>query len=124
MRGGAIRCFSAPHHPIGSSRSLALRQPPGRCAPLLCAPAARSRPFEPGAVRQNHQIAPAHALPVRCCRCAGRGEGGGGEGGTIIAFPGSILGYARRPLSTLAARSVPFDPGAARKSRLFAILRA
>ena len=38
VRGGAIRCFSAPHRPICFSPSLALRQPPGRCAALLCAP--------------------------------------------------------------------------------------
>jgi hypothetical protein len=34
-------------------------------------------------------------LPVRRTRARGRG----GEGGTTIAFPGSILGDARRPLS-------------------------
>ena len=62
-------------------------------------PAARSRPFDPAAVLRNHRIAPAHTLPVRCCRCAGRGEEGVGEGGTIFAFSGSILGDARRPLS-------------------------
>ena len=28
------------------------------------------------------------------------GKGGGGEGGTIIAFSGSVLGDARRPLSS------------------------
>ena len=57
-------------------------------------------------------------LPVRRTR----GRGGRGEGGTIIAFSGSILGDARRPLSALAARSTPFDPAAAWRNRLFAPL--
>ena len=62
-------------------------------------PTTRSRPFDPATVLQNHRIVPTHALAVRCCRCAGRGEEGVGEGGTIFAFSGSILGDARRPLS-------------------------
>ena len=82
------------HHP---SRLLLLHSP---CAHHpLCAPAVRSVSFDPAAVLRNHRISPTHVLPVRCCRCAGRGEGGRGEGGTFIAFLGSILGDARRPLS-------------------------
>ena len=38
------------------------------------------------------------------------GKGGGGDGGTIIAFFGDILGDAWRRLCAAAAHSRPFDP--------------
>ena len=69
--------------------------------PVSAGPATRSVPFDPAAARRNHRISPSHALAVCCCWCAGRWVGGGGEGGTIIAFSGSIVGDARRPLSAL-----------------------
>jgi hypothetical protein len=85
-------------------------------------PAARSRPFDPACCVENRRIVPTHALRFRCCRCAGRGEGGGGEGGTIIAFSDSILGDARRPLCAAAARSRLFDPASAWRSCVLAPL--
>ena len=39
------------------------------------------------------------------------GKGRGGEGGTIIAFPGSILGDARRPLSAPCRAQQAVRPG-------------
>ena len=49
-----------------------------RAAAAFPHPGARSRPFDPAAVRQNHLIVPTYALPFRCCWCAGL-RGGGAE---------------------------------------------
>ena len=62
-------CFSPSPHP-----QLLLEH----AAATLPRPAARSRPFDPAAVRQNHLIVPTYALPFRCCWCAGL-RGGGAE---------------------------------------------
>ena len=59
-------------------------------------------------------------LLVRRTRARGRG----GEGGTTIAFFGTISATPGARSPPLATRSRPFDPGAARTSRMFAILRA
>ena len=87
-------CFSR------SSRSQLLLE---HAAAAFPGPAARSRPFDPAAVLQNHRIVPAHALAVRCCRCAGRGEEGVGEGGTILIGP-STKGRAAAAARAAAAR--------------------
>ena len=61
VRVGAIRCFSAPQ-----SRSASLpRRLRCHCSSVVRLafprPGARSRPFDPAAVRQNHRIVPTHA---------------------------------------------------------------
>ena len=109
-------CFSPSPHP-----QLLLEH----AAATFPRPAARSRPFDPAAVLWNHQIAPTHALAVRCCRCAGRGEGGG----EVRAAPSSRSPAASWSMPSahsppLAVRSTPFDPAAVRKSCLFSLLRA
>ena len=71
-----------------------------RAAAAFPGPAARSRPFDPAAVRQNHRIVHAHAPAFLVAGAQDEGKAGGGEGGTIIAFSGSVLGDARRPLSS------------------------
>ena len=71
VRVGAIRCFSAPQtRPASLARHL-LCYRSGVVRLAFPHPGARSRPFDPGAVLRDHQIVPAHALAVRCCRCAG-----------------------------------------------------
>ena len=107
-------CFSP------SSRSQLLLE---HAAAAFPRPAARSRPFDPAAVLRNHRIAPAHTLPVRCCRCAGRGEGGGearaAPSSRSPAASWAMPGAGSPPLTT---RSVPFDQGAVWRNRLFAPL--
>ena len=93
--------------------------------PVSAGPAARSRPFDPATVLRDHRIAPTHASAVRCCRCAGRGGRGKGTGGEVAPSSRSLAASwatpgARSP--PLAARSVPFDPVAVRRSCLFAPL--
>jgi hypothetical protein len=93
-----------------------------RCPPS--ATLARSRPFDPAAVLRDHRIVYAHALPVRCfCRCAGRGQGGGeARAAPSSRSPAASWATPGARSPPLAARSGPFEPGAARKSRLFAPL--
>ena len=59
-------------------------------------------------------------LLVRRTRARGRG----GEGGTTIAFFGTIWATPGACSPPLAARSRPFEPAAVRKSCLFSFLRA
>ncbi len=110
VRGGAIRCFSAPHRPICFSPS------PPRChcssapLPTFPRPGARSTPFEPAAVRCSLLFTPPHALAFRCCWCAGRGEGGGRRRRhhhhVLWQHPGRCPAPTLHPLPRAACRSI------------------
>ena len=123
VRGGAIRCFSAPHRPICFSPS----PPHCHCSsaplPAFPRPGARSTPFEPAAVRCSLLFTPPHAPAFRCCWCAGRGEGGRGRRRRHhhqVFRQHPAMPSAHSP--PFAARSVPFDPVAVWRNCLFAPL--
>jgi len=87
LRGGAIRCFSAPHRPICFSPSLALRQPQDDARRCSAPP--------PRAARRSNRLlcVLTVCLPTRACscvvldvrRCKG-GDGGAerGRGGRLF----------------------------------------
>ena len=119
VRGGAIRWFSAPQ-PRSASLPRRLRC---HCSsaplPTFPRPGARSTPFEPAAVRCSLLFTPPHAPAVRCCRCAGRGEGGEARAAPSSRSPAASWAMPGARSPPLAARSVPFDPGAVWRNRLF-----
>jgi len=87
-------------------RSCCSRAPP---PPSPALPRAAGRSIRP-AVLQNHHISPTHALAVRCCRCAGRGERGGRRGRhhlrVLRQHPGRRPAPALPPLPRAACRSI------------------
>ena len=111
VRVGAIQCLSAPQRPICFSPSppplLSLERAAATFPPWRAQQAVRSGCC---ATESSDRTYVRLALPLLLVRRFA-GRGGGGEGGTIITFLSSILGDARRPLSTPCHAQRAVRPG-------------